>query len=174
MALAPCRECRREVSTEAATCPHCGVGNPARLITHSPQARPVPTPPTRSRALAWVIFVGVIVFAFGLPLRRRTGDNASSSASSDNVAPRRGPAHINRAGAIWKDNDSYSRGRQLVRSGVQQTNPEMLLPLVSCVVEPGGRVTVIGPSGYGLLDIVVTSGKHRGCTGLIQEERVGP
>ena len=30
MALLPCRECAREVSTEAASCPHCGVPNPAR------------------------------------------------------------------------------------------------------------------------------------------------
>lgn len=25
MALAPCRECKKEISTEAAACPHCGV-----------------------------------------------------------------------------------------------------------------------------------------------------
>lgn len=30
MALTRCRECRREVSTEARTCPHCGVPYPAR------------------------------------------------------------------------------------------------------------------------------------------------
>ena len=28
MALRPCRECGKEVSTEAATCPHCGVQRP--------------------------------------------------------------------------------------------------------------------------------------------------
>jgi hypothetical protein len=28
MALKPCRECKKEVSTEAKTCPHCGVANP--------------------------------------------------------------------------------------------------------------------------------------------------
>lgn len=30
MALTICRECRREVSTSAATCPHCGVSSPGR------------------------------------------------------------------------------------------------------------------------------------------------
>ena len=30
MALTICRECRREVSTSAATCPHCGVPSPGR------------------------------------------------------------------------------------------------------------------------------------------------
>jgi len=29
MALKACRECGAQVSTSAATCPHCGVGNPA-------------------------------------------------------------------------------------------------------------------------------------------------
>jgi hypothetical protein len=31
MALKPCRECKKEVSTEAKTCPHCGVSNPVKL-----------------------------------------------------------------------------------------------------------------------------------------------
>lgn len=30
MALAPCRECGGQVSTEAAACPHCGVPDPSR------------------------------------------------------------------------------------------------------------------------------------------------
>lgn len=30
MALVDCRECGKKVSNEAKTCPHCGVGDPAR------------------------------------------------------------------------------------------------------------------------------------------------
>jgi len=30
MALKPCRECGKQVSTEAATCPKCGVSSPAQ------------------------------------------------------------------------------------------------------------------------------------------------
>ena len=33
MALKPCRECKKEVSTEAATCPSCGVPNPTAKKT---------------------------------------------------------------------------------------------------------------------------------------------
>lgn len=29
VALKPCRECGQQVSTEAATCPNCGVSNPS-------------------------------------------------------------------------------------------------------------------------------------------------
>jgi hypothetical protein len=32
MALKPCRECKKKVSTEAATCPNCGVPNPTQEI----------------------------------------------------------------------------------------------------------------------------------------------
>jgi len=32
MALKPCRECKKKVSTEAATCPSCGVPNPTTVI----------------------------------------------------------------------------------------------------------------------------------------------
>src|SRR5262249_49657383 len=30
VALAPCRECGEEISTQAATCPNCGINSPAR------------------------------------------------------------------------------------------------------------------------------------------------
>lgn len=33
MPLQPCRECGKEVSTEAAACPHCGAAAPARAKT---------------------------------------------------------------------------------------------------------------------------------------------
>ena len=45
MALKPCRECGREVSTEAATCPQCGVGHPALAADEAAlKARPEPNP----------------------------------------------------------------------------------------------------------------------------------
>lgn len=31
MALVSCRECSRDVSNEAKTCPHCGVSDPASI-----------------------------------------------------------------------------------------------------------------------------------------------
>ncbi len=32
MALKPCRECKKKVSTEASTCPSCGVPNPTKVV----------------------------------------------------------------------------------------------------------------------------------------------
>src|SRR3989339_1317841 len=31
MPIKPCRECKKDVSTEAAACPHCGASTPAQL-----------------------------------------------------------------------------------------------------------------------------------------------
>ncbi len=52
MALVPCRECRREISTEAVTCPHCGVPHPVTQPQDATQPaassffRRPPMPPT--------------------------------------------------------------------------------------------------------------------------------
>lgn len=43
MALQPCRECARQVSTLAITCPHCGVPDPAQAPAPAPApAQPAP------------------------------------------------------------------------------------------------------------------------------------
>src|SRR5206468_974739 len=58
MALTKCRECRKDVSTEATTCPHCGVPNPIAPIhptaaspspSSTPFSRPSTPPPTAPR-----------------------------------------------------------------------------------------------------------------------------
>ena len=40
MALKPCRECKKKVSTEAVTCPNCGVPNPTSKITRKTTSEP--------------------------------------------------------------------------------------------------------------------------------------
>ena len=40
MALKPCRECKKKVSTEAVTCPNCGVPNPTSKITRKKTSEP--------------------------------------------------------------------------------------------------------------------------------------
>ena len=40
MALTPCRECGKDVSSEAPTCPHCGASAPARAKAHDWQPCP--------------------------------------------------------------------------------------------------------------------------------------
>ena len=41
MALKPCRECKKKVSTEAAACPSCGVPNPTQKIKKIEKPKPI-------------------------------------------------------------------------------------------------------------------------------------
>jgi predicted RNA-binding Zn-ribbon protein involved in translation (DUF1610 family) len=53
MALVPCRECGREVSTEAQACPQCGAPAPTRPAASTPMAQPSETQGRRT----WTVIV---------------------------------------------------------------------------------------------------------------------
>jgi hypothetical protein len=80
MALAPCRECQASISTEAATCPHCGVSSPHGA------APPKKRKGRARRVIFWffnLLFVGgCVAFALVLmtPMRPRTTTSTSSAA----------------------------------------------------------------------------------------------
>ena len=76
MALKPCRECGREVSTEAATCPQCGVGHPALAAEEAAlkiRPEPIRSPPvatasasrgrTRRRPLLLFLAIPITIWA---------------------------------------------------------------------------------------------------------------
>lgn len=72
MPLQPCRECHREISTEARVCPHCGAPYPTRP---TPSARPWP-----------VLAVGVgvlvlLVIGFALLIPSPNGHDAEERAA---------------------------------------------------------------------------------------------
>lgn len=69
MALRPCKECGREISTDAKTCPHCGKGRPTSRTTR-----------------LGILLVGILIFsvytAFNMErLPESTGRTASEIAS---------------------------------------------------------------------------------------------
>jgi hypothetical protein len=83
MALAPCRECGRDVSSEAVSCPHCGVPSPARPT--STVVKPAGVPPASQARLGGcgvvlLIFVGLMVL--GSLLGNQSGKSTSPSPSS--------------------------------------------------------------------------------------------
>jgi hypothetical protein len=71
MALTPCRECGLQVSTEAATCPHCGIALPAEAgdLVH---LKPVneftdsqrQKPRRKLRIPFWLGWLAVVLFVF--------------------------------------------------------------------------------------------------------------
>lgn len=58
MSLRPCRECNAEVSTEAETCPHCGVRNPT-----GDALRPAKGKSGQGCFIVLLVVIGIIVIA---------------------------------------------------------------------------------------------------------------
>lgn len=69
MAMAACRECKKEVSSEAKTCPHCGISTPVK-----------PKPSARTGLVTLAIIVAVIAIAY------------DSSKDTDAIKPVEPPA----------------------------------------------------------------------------------
>jgi len=110
MALGPCRECREEVSSEAASCPHCGVPTPTRSAIGEPlMTRPggpfsKPTPLTlsptvvkattkRSQIRLPIVFISLVVLsllvvvALSYGFSRRVSSASPSAALKDSNPP---------------------------------------------------------------------------------------
>jgi hypothetical protein len=71
--------------------------------------------------------------------------------------------------AVWKDDDAQSEGNTLIQAGVMETNPELLIPLLSCIV-PSGTKAVITDAGLVTHDIMVIEGENAGCKGNVPME----
>lgn len=109
MALTTCRECRREVSTSAATCPHCGVPSPGQR----PSAVNAQSSPNRKGCL--LLFGGLVTFGIVMNiyqscadegarldgLAAQTQQRATDSAEAVRLAALPGP--LTRANAISYD-----------------------------------------------------------------------
>lgn len=88
MALTKCRECGKEISTEAASCPHCGAPKPAIKKPSDPSAA--------MGCLGIIVILGAI--AFGV-----------HSCTSDSGAPK-GGASAAADGSTCKQDDLQCRG----------------------------------------------------------------
>lgn len=89
-----CRECKKEVSTSAKTCPHCGISNPSGSMSNGLRI--------------FLIVVGIVV---GLNLLGRlTGGLKPTSSSDRNSAPAVSAKEIALAGVsfdfVWSRDES--------------------------------------------------------------------
>lgn len=64
MALQPCRECGQQVSTEAASCPHCGTPNPTGIPPKQKPAEKEKAGCGKAGCLGLIVFA-MIVWAIG-------------------------------------------------------------------------------------------------------------
>jgi len=78
MALKPCRECDKEVSSEAKTCPHCGIDNPAASIA-------TPAPAGGMKQFVGGVFLLLLV-GFGISRCMETSDEDRKKAAEKEAA----------------------------------------------------------------------------------------
>ena len=98
--LVRCRECANHISTQAPSCPHCGVPEPWRGVFQQPeQASPAPAPTPEERpertqptqealpegdyksSRGELLIIGVVVFLVGLVVVLFVGDSSQRSNS---------------------------------------------------------------------------------------------
>ena len=67
---------------------------------------------------------------------------------------------------IWKDKASHFEAMKLVGAGMHQTNPDLVLPLLSCIVTSSTQANIIG-RGTVTDEVTITSGPNAGCHGML-------
>lgn len=72
---------------------------------------------------------------------------------------------------IWKDKASHSEAMKLVGAGVHQTNPDLILPLLSCIVTSGTEANITA-RGTVTDEVTITSGPNAGCHGNVATDAV--
>lgn len=101
MALRPCRECGREVSTEAVSCPQCGVPEPTRHAPpeSEPEPEPEPTPAPVPEATAAsqkkanrALFLLIAALLGGLVVAELIVQRSSNGTPTPSPAPQATPA----------------------------------------------------------------------------------
>lgn len=133
MALKPCRECKKEISTEAKTCPHCGVSNPATSSMVLSVIR-----------VSAVVIVGIVIWRC----------QSSGTTHTTSVAPDVAPDHA------WSQPDPPAPQAAPEEPGIVLTDFErkiMRLILVDDVTKFANGLE--GPIGYasGAYDTLVAT-----------------
>jgi hypothetical protein len=70
---------------------------------------------------------------------------------------------------VWKNVDAHDEGLTLIRAGVHNSNPKLLLRLIACLVDNGTKA-VITSGGLVTQDILVVAGAQAGCRGNVATE----
>ncbi|MDO3434328.1 hypothetical protein QWJ46_16735 [Rhizobium sp. CBN3] len=72
---------------------------------------------------------------------------------------------------IWRDNDAFSEAVNLISSGVMKTNPQLIIRLMSCMVDAGTNA-VVTDGGFFSSTVLITSGSNAGCRGMVPNEDI--
>ena len=74
---------------------------------------------------------------------------------------------------VWRDREARENGLALAAAGTHRTRPEVLLPLLSCIVPNGSKVRV-QDSGLFTSIVFVADGQSAGCRGVVESAEIMP
>lgn len=72
---------------------------------------------------------------------------------------------------VWRDDAAFSEAIKLIQAKVQDTNPALVLRLLSCIAKPGDHA-VVTDGGFASSTILVIDGANAGCRGDIANEDI--
>lgn len=87
VALVKCRECGREISSEATSCPHCGVPSPAVILTPEPNQTAAATKQKRGLSGCGVFLLGIVGFVIVIGIATSGDKSGAPPGSPTTPAP---------------------------------------------------------------------------------------
>ncbi len=70
---------------------------------------------------------------------------------------------------IWRDTAALREASRLINAGVHRTQPQLMMPLIACIVPNNTSVVQVDP-GIFSSTVLVTSGQNVGCRGIAETE----
>jgi len=152
MAIQPCRECGKDVSTEAPACPHCGTPNPIDVPTPAPSVAPAKT---KRRRWPWIALGAFALLAMCTTMNQlRSGSGTPTPSKPATPAATPAPTKMPARLVITLEKVEYDHGFFKV-FGIAKNEGEMPAsgPLVQLeVFTDDGRTllgrAVLAPIGY--------------------------
>lgn len=155
MPMIKCRECGKDVSSQAASCPHCGIAYPAGQPV-IPEDGPTPAGSHHvAIGCAAVVLLGLGTCVYMM----RTTPTAEDMAREEFQ-----PRAIQQPTRLWVTSEAMDQGTSLVQEGVAERDPARLRSLIACTVRAGDTVQTQNV-GSMRRRVLVLAGPHRGCSG---------
>ena len=155
MALTMCRECGKQVSTEAPTCPHCGVANPGlrpERTARSPEQIRAAQHKAVGCLLISVLGIGLLAYACA------QGDETAPSSSSPSMSlVGNGPFKQLPGYLVCIDKEGFHKAVSLESSGDKQAFAQFLSDQRrnGCSLTKGGVRVYAEPDDIGMRKIRV-------------------
>lgn len=140
--LKPCADCRKEISTDASTCPHCGKPNPtayrpnaAAASPASPQPRDEPARSKNGVGKISLVIAGLVVAGFSFWLMEDDGAEGRRQAAQKMTPAQAQEAQQARMAAeatavqAAADNSSKQRARDDCRALIRRKFPTADFPI---------------------------------------------